>query len=68
MINFGVLEMDRWAVLERVCSGGLRQSEAAEILGLSVRQVRRLLVRTALVGMEGLLSRSRGAIGRWIRL
>ena len=67
-MNFGVLEMDRWAVLERVRSGGLRQSEAAERLGLSVRQVRRLLVRTALVGMEGLLSRSRGAIGRWIRL
>ena len=59
-MNFGVLEMDRWSVLERVRSGGLRQSEAAERLGLSVRQVRRLLVRTSLVGMEGLLSRSRG--------
>ncbi len=36
------------------------QVQAAERLGLSVRQVRRLLVRRAVVGMEGLLPRPRG--------
>jgi transposase len=60
MVNFGVREMDRWAVLERVRGGGLTQAQAAERLGLSVRQVRRLLVRTACTGMGGLKSRARG--------
>ena len=41
MVNFGVREMDRWAVLERVRGGGLTQAQAAERLGLSVRQVYR---------------------------
>jgi hypothetical protein len=59
--------MDRWLVLGRVRGGDLTQVQAAESLGLSARQVRRLLVRTACTGMEGFLSRSRGAIGRWIR-
>lgn len=60
MVNFGVQEMDRWSVLERVRGGDVTQVQAAESLGLSARQVRRLLVRTACTGMEGLLSRSRG--------
>jgi len=60
MVTFGVREMDRWSVLERVRSGGMTQVQAAERLGLSVRQVRRLLVRTAIVGMEGLRSGPRG--------
>ncbi|MFN9624039.1 MAG: ISNCY family transposase, partial [Cyanobacteriota bacterium] len=45
---------------ERLRSGGMTQAEGAERLGLSVRQVRRLLVRTAVVGMEGLRSGPRG--------
>lgn len=60
MVIFGVREMDRWSVLERVRRGDLTQFEGAEHLGLSVRQVRRLLVRTAVGGMEGLISGSRG--------
>ena len=60
MVGFGVREMDRWSVLERVRRGDVTQVQGAESLGLSVRQVRRLLVRTACTGMEGLLSRSRG--------
>ncbi len=42
MQSFGVREMDRWSVLERVRSGDMMQVQAAERLGLSVRQVRRL--------------------------
>lgn len=60
MQSFGVREMDRWSVLERVRGGDLTQVQAAESLGLSARQVRRLLVRTANAGMEGLFSRPRG--------
>jgi hypothetical protein len=33
MVNFGVREMDRWAVLERVRGGGLTQAQAAGALG-----------------------------------
>jgi hypothetical protein len=60
MGGFGVREMDRWSVLERVRRGDVTQVQAAESLGLSARQVRRLLVRTAVVGMEGLRSGPRG--------
>ena len=60
MVGFGVREMDRWSILERVRRGDVTQVQGAESLGLSVRQVRRLLVRTEVVGMEGLRSGPRG--------
>jgi hypothetical protein len=41
MGGFGVREMDRWSVLERVRRGDVTQVQAAERLGLSVRQVYR---------------------------
>ena len=55
-----VKEVDRLAVVRKVSARRLRQREAAEQLGLSVRQVKRLLRRYRDRGAAGLVSRRRG--------
>ena len=52
--------VDRLAVIQQVAERRLRQSEAAAQLGLSVRQIRRLLSRFRKEGPEGLISRRIG--------
>ena len=53
-------EVDRLAVVRKVVAKRLRQREAAEQLGLSVRQVKRLVRRYRDRGTAGLVSRRRG--------
>ncbi|MEE4382460.1 MAG: ISNCY family transposase [Pseudomonadales bacterium] len=53
-------ELDRAKVLGEVLEGRLRQVDAARQLGLTPRQVRRLLSRLAEEGPAGLASRKRG--------
>lgn len=53
-------ELDRVGVIEAVAAGRQRQREAAEQLGLSVRQVKRLVRRYRDEGAAGLASRRRG--------
>ena len=53
-------EVRRAGVLKRVKAGELRQVEAAEVLGLSYRQVKRIYQRFVGEGTNGLVHRSAG--------
>ena len=53
-------EVGRLDVINRVLIGGLDQGQAAQLLGLSVRQVKRLCRRVREQGAQGLVSRRRG--------
>lgn len=53
-------EVQRLEVLRRVQSDGLSQSQAAQQLGVSVRQIKRLVRRVREAGPQGLVSRRRG--------
>lgn len=59
-LRMSLREADRLRVLERVAAGVLRQRLAARELGLSVRQVKRLMRRYRREGAAGLVSRRRG--------
>ncbi|URF06115.1 ISNCY family transposase [Cupriavidus campinensis] len=56
-------EADRFKVIQAAAEGLLPQWRAAERLGLTTRQVRRLVRRWRLDGPTGLLSRQRGQPG-----
>lgn len=53
-------ELRRLHVIEKVLEGGLKQIEAAEILCLSSRQLRRMVKRVKTEGQRGIVHRSRG--------
>lgn len=53
-------EIDRLMILEGVIRGEVTQVIAGEVLGLSERQVRRLVARIKEEGPEGLIHRGRG--------
>src|SRR5687767_10393122 len=53
-------ELDRAGVLARVVERRLSQEKAATVLGISTRQVRRLLRAYQAQGASGLVSRRRG--------
>lgn len=53
-------EAQRLGILERVLDKALAQADAARLLGLSVRQVKRLSRRLREQGASGLISRRRG--------
>lgn len=53
-------EVQRLTVLRRVLDEGLGQAQAAQQLGLSVRQIKRLCRRLREQGEKGLISRRRG--------
>ena len=57
------IERDRLKVMARVKTGGIRLVEAAEILGLSYRQSKRLNRRYEEEGDPGLIHRGRGQPG-----
>lgn len=60
LISMSDTELDRLEVIAQVDAGQIRQSVAAERLGLSVRQVQRLVKRYRVEGPEGLASKQRG--------
>jgi transposase len=53
-------ELRRLHVVQRVLEGSLRQTEAAEMLSLSYRQVGRIVVRVREEGSQAVVHRSRG--------
>jgi transposase len=53
-------ELRRLHVIEKVLEGGLRQVEAAEILSLSSRHIRRVVKRVRREGQRGIVHRLRG--------
>lgn len=53
-------ELDRAGVIRQVVEQRLRQKDAARQLGLSVRQIKRLVQRYRAEGAAGLISRHRG--------
>lgn len=53
-------EVSRLEVVRQVRDGGVGQAQAAQLLGLSIRQVKRLCRRVREHGAEGLIPRRRG--------
>ena len=53
-------EVQRWEVIHRVLGAQLDQRQAAQLLGLSTRQVKRLCRKVREEGARGLISRKRG--------
>ena len=57
-------ELKRLHVIEKVLEGIIKQVEAAEILSLSGRQIRRIVKRVRGEGSKGIIHRSRGRPSR----
>jgi hypothetical protein len=53
-------ELKRLHIAQRVLEGSIKQTEAAEILSLSIRQTGRIVVRVRGEGAQGVVHRSRG--------
>jgi hypothetical protein len=53
-------ELKRLHIIRKVLEKGIRQVEAAEVLGLSSRQIRRIVKRVKLEGDKGVIHKSRG--------
>jgi hypothetical protein len=62
-IEMSVRERDRLKVLHGVVQGERRQKEAARLLRISMRQVRRLVRRLEEAGDQGLIHRQRSRSG-----
>jgi transposase len=60
IVAMSAKERDRLAVIRQVGDGKLKQARAAELLGLKVRQVKRLVRAWRQRGDRGLVSRRRG--------
>ncbi|MDG0027911.1 ISNCY family transposase [Trinickia sp. Y13] len=63
LVTLNMLELDRLKVVQAVAETGLKPGRAAERLGLTVRQVERLVTRYRELGAAGLASRKRGRRG-----
>jgi molybdenum-dependent DNA-binding transcriptional regulator ModE len=59
-ITMSQLELDRLQILQRVAERGFTQAAAAQSLGLSYRQVKRIMASSRRQGAAGLTSRKRG--------
>lgn len=53
-------ELERYRVIQKVAEGSLTQRKAAELLNLSDRQIRNLLILIKTEGAKGLISKKRG--------
>ncbi|MEI9475261.1 MAG: helix-turn-helix domain-containing protein, partial [Deltaproteobacteria bacterium] len=53
-------ELKRLHVIQKVLERGIKEVEAAEILGLSSRQIRRIVKRVRLEGDKGVIHKLRG--------
>jgi transposase len=61
-------ELERYRLIRKVLERGLTQREASSLLGVTERQIRRLVKRVRANGAKGLIHRSRGKpSGRRIR-
>jgi transposase len=57
------IELDRLQVLQKIMEHRMTQAAAAQVLGLSYRQVKRLMARFRRQGAAGLVSGKRGKQG-----
>ena len=62
-VTMSMREIDRLKTIQQVVDGNLRASTAARRLGLTRRQVNRLIKRFEDEGPAGLISRQRGQPG-----
>ncbi len=53
-------ELSRLEVMHKLCSGSINQSQAADILGISIRQIKRSWKAFKGEGTKGLVSKKRG--------
>jgi transposase len=60
MLTMSKKELTRLEIIQKLTEKRLQQREAAEILGLSTRQIRRLVRRYIQEGESGLISKRRG--------
>ncbi len=60
IIRMSVKEAKRLSIIDQVSKGQIRQRKGAHLLGLSTRQVRRLVRRVRAEGTRGVIHRSRG--------
>lgn len=63
LVTLTMRELDRLKVIEAVVDTGLKPGRAADRLGLSVRQVERLIIRSQEQGASGVASGRRGRPG-----
>ncbi|MCO8369077.1 ISNCY family transposase, partial [Burkholderia cenocepacia] len=63
LVTLNMRELDRLKVIQAVVDTGLKPGRAAERLGLTVRQIERLVTRYRESGAAGLTSRKRGRPG-----
>ena len=63
LLNMSTKEMSRLEVMQRLAEKRLSQKEAGTILGLSVRQIKRVLQAYRQKGATGLVSKQRGRKG-----
>jgi transposase len=63
LVTLNMRELDRLKVIQAVVDMGLKPGRAAERLGLTVRQIERLVIRYRESGAAGLVSRKRGRPG-----
>ncbi|MBB2928616.1 transposase [Paraburkholderia silvatlantica] len=59
LVTLSMRELDRLKVIQAVVDSGLKPGRAAERLGLTTRQIRRLVARLREHGPQGLASRKR---------
>ncbi len=62
-ITMSVKELDRFQVIKKLISRHINGTAAASLLGLSVRQIKRLKAKVLQNGAKGLIHQSRGKIG-----
>lgn len=60
LITMSGNELDKLEIVQKIVDGKLKQKAAAEMLGITPRQIRRLLKNYKSEGAEGLLSKHRG--------
>jgi transposase len=60
LVTMSSREIDRGELIRRVRAKALKQRKAAELMGISVRQVKRMCRRFKDAGLAGLASRKRG--------
>ncbi|MFM0047911.1 helix-turn-helix domain-containing protein, partial [Paraburkholderia sediminicola] len=63
LVTLNMRELDRLKVIQAIVDMGLKPGRAAERLGLTVRQVERLVIRYQESGAAGLASHKRGRQG-----
>lgn len=62
MITMNEKELERFEIITRLIAKGIRAREAAKLLDISIRQIKRLKAKVKDNGAEGLIHKNRGKI------